>query len=162
MTTRRRDNLIRLASALVGAGIVLGLVQFASAGPPDPVVAFDHADRTVTTSSAPDVPVLAFRPTRTAQFRAFAHRVGENTGGAWLAAIVAICIRRARSRWPRLRRGWTDEATATAFAAAAWVAGSLATGATWATAALGVLMAALAGGLIAMIPGEKPAAGGAA
>lgn len=83
-------------------------------------------------------------------------RTGENTGGAWLAALVVMGIRRSRARCPRLRRGWTDEVSAIAFASASWVAESLATGATWATAALGVVVAALAGTLMAVVPGEKP------
>ena len=154
MTARKRSVLLAAVCFITGAAVLASVVTIATAAP-DPVVVLDHADRTVTVGGS-DAPVLAFRPTRAAQFRAFAKLTGENTGGAWLAALAAIGIRRARGKWPRLRRGWTDEVSATAFVSFAWVATSLATGATWATAALGVIMAALAGGLMAMIPGEKP------
>lgn len=185
MTAARRSNYITAAiffaalllfsllfARLAGAGIDAGemvpapAVEPLDAGPNrvaaalDPVVAGDHADRVQRVAMDVDnVPAVRFSPTRYAEFVAWLKRMGENTGGAWIAALVAIGIRRARRRWPALRRGWTDEVTATAFASAVWVAGSLATGATWGTAALGVVMAALAGTLLAVVPGERPGQG---
>lgn len=160
MNTRLPMILGPLIGALLVSLAIIAIAHADPGGDVDPVVVFDHADR-----SPPlviDLHGPAFRPTRWAEFRARVDTFGANTGGAWIAAVAAIGIRRARARWPKLRRGWHDEVTATLFAASVWVAASLATGATWATAAIGVLMAAAAGTLIAMVPGEKLARGGVA
>jgi hypothetical protein len=171
MTARRAENLTRLLSALLGAGIVVAIVTLVppphpAIAQPDPVVATDHAPRTDSADPRPvylvNPPAVAFRPTRWAQFLARSRTAGKWTGGWWLASALIVVVRAGRKRWASWRRGWRDHITGSVLAACGWAVASIPLGATLEVTLTGMLGAAAAGTLVSMVPGEKQPKGGEA
>ena len=160
------DRRFRLATLVIAAvGLLLGgAVANAIAAPPvpDPVVAADHAAPPCLEHG---VPLVNPQPTVLRQSwwtraRAGAREVGKNTGGAPLVFAVGGVLVLVRQRWPRARRGWVGRFSAGCYAAAIWAGGSLQLGATWATAATGVIVSLVTGAAWAAVPGEDKAQGG--
>ncbi len=160
--TPRISTPVQLAA--IAIGLVLGALIASRIGiahaQPDPIVASDHATGTPAIILSPSAPPIRFAPTRYAQFKARMETAGKWTGGGWLAAGICLVLRAARKRWPSLRRGWRDHVTGGVMGAAAWVVLTVPMGATAEVTLWGMLLAAVAGRLIGMDPGEKqPAAG---
>jgi len=99
----------------------------ATAGPGvDPVVASDHALRTVAAvapADAPDPP-----PSVLDRALDIAGPVGRGALGGIACLAVAWLLARARERWGWLRRGWAGNAAATAYAALTAFGATLAIG----------------------------------
>ena len=101
-------------------------VATADARSPDPVVASDHALRTVATvapADAPDPP-----PSVLDRALDIAGPVGRGALGGIACLAVAWLLARARERWGWLRRGWAGNAAATAYAALTAFGATLAIG----------------------------------
>lgn len=130
MTARFRHRAGIAAASL--AGLVLGVAfmlalmwQFAHAQP-DPVVASDHAIRTVATVAPADAP----DPSPSVLDRALdiAGPVGRGALGGIACLAVAWLLARAREHFGWLRRGWAGNAAATAYAALTAFGATLAIG----------------------------------
>ena len=149
---------------LVGALAFWAFVNSAIAAPPlvDPIVAADHAPPPCLDRGVPLVnpPPTVLRQSWWTRARAGAREVGRNTGGAPLVFAVGGVLVLVRQRWPRARRGWVGRFSAGCYAAAIWAGGSLQLGATWATAATGVIVSLVTGAAWAAVPGEDKAPGG--
>ena len=134
MTSARRRNVEQLAVVMLGLliGAILAAILLPALSPPahadpiDPVVASDHALRTVATvapADAPDPP-----PSVLDRALDIAGPVGRGALGGIACLAVAWLLARARERWGWLRRGWAGNAAAATCAALATFGGVLAVG----------------------------------
>ena len=133
MTNARRRNVEQLAVIMLGlligailASLLLPELLPSAHADPDPVVASDHALRTVATvapADAPDPP-----PSFADRALDIAGPVGRGALGGIACLAVAWLLARARERFGWLRRGWAGNAAATAYAALTAFGATLAIG----------------------------------
>ena len=130
MTSARRRNVEQLAVVMLGLAIGAILAAILLPAPAhadiDPVVASDHALRTVATvapADAPDPP-----PSVLDRALDIAGPVGRGALGGIACLAVAWLLARARERFGWLRRGWAGNAAATAYAALTAFGATLAIG----------------------------------
>ena len=133
MTNARRRNVEQLAVIMLGlligailAALLLPALLPSAHADPDPVVASDHALRTVATVAPADAPDQA--PSVLDRALDIAGPVGRGALGGIACLAVAWLLARARDRFGWLRRGWAGNAAAATCAALATFGGVLAVG----------------------------------